>query len=87
VDAFARTLPQRKRKIVERLRSIILKTLPVKEEWKWGAPFSAPLCYIGVQRDRVNLGFCFGSLIPNAKKYMEGTGNYMMHQNQKRERH
>lgn len=74
-----RKSPQRE--ICERLRKLILKTLPkVKEEMKWGVPvFANGKFYIGALRDHVNLGFAIHGLSDREKALFEGHGKMMRH--------
>jgi hypothetical protein len=81
VDKFVKKLAPPQKRIVSKLRELILTNLPdVKEEYKWNVPYYSPVCYIAVHPHHVNLGFCFGSLLPHKFGYrMEGKGKYMRH--------
>ncbi|HEV8601521.1 MAG TPA: DUF1801 domain-containing protein [Patescibacteria group bacterium] len=79
VDNYIRKLDPKQKKIVQNLRELILETLPeVQEEYKWNTPYYQPVCYIASHGDHVNLGFCFGGLLPKSKT-MKGEGKLMRH--------
>ena len=68
------------REIVQRLRDIILKTLPViKEEYKMGVPWYEGMFYVVALGDHVNLGFSVKGLSEQEKALFEGKGKMMRH--------
>jgi hypothetical protein len=68
------------REIVQRLRNIILKTLPdIKEEFKMGVPWYEDKFYVVALRDHVNLGFSVKGLSEQEMSLFEGKGKMMRH--------
>jgi hypothetical protein len=68
------------REIVQRLRSIILKTFPdIKEEFKMGVPWYEGKFYVVALRDHVNMGFSVKGLPEPEKALFEGKGAMMRH--------
>ena len=68
------------KEIVQRLRDIILQTLPnIKEEFKMGVPWYEGKFYIVALRDHVNLGFSVKMLSEQEKALFEGKGKMMRH--------
>jgi len=68
------------REIVQRLRSLILKTFPdIKEEFKMGVPWYEGKFYVVALRDHVNLGFSVKGLSEQEKALFEGKGEMMRH--------
>jgi hypothetical protein len=68
------------KEIVQRLRSIILKTFPdIKEELKMGVPWYEGKFYVVALRDHVNLGFSVKGLSEQEKALFEGKGDLMRH--------
>jgi len=68
------------KEIVQRLRDIIVKTLPqIKEEFKMGVPWYEGRFYIVALRDHVNLGFSVKDLSEQERKLFEGKGKMMRH--------
>ena len=71
-------LPQRA--IVQRLRSLILKTcVDVKEEFKMGVPWYEGKFYVVALKNHVNLGFSVNGLSEQEKSLFEGKGALMRH--------
>jgi hypothetical protein len=71
-------LPQRE--IVQRLRSLIVKTCPgIKEEFKMGVPWYEGKFYVVALKDHVNLGFSVNGLSEQEKALFEGKGALMRH--------
>ena len=80
VTKYISNLPEKQKKIVEKLRKIILKNFPkIKEELKWSLPYYSPLAYIQAHKNHVNLGLLFGALLQNPPKIVEGTGKNYRH--------
>jgi hypothetical protein len=68
------------KEIVQRLRDIILKTLPsIKEEFKMGVPWYEDRFYVVALRDHVNLGFSVKGLSEQEMALFEGKGKMMRH--------
>jgi len=69
------------KEIVEKLRKIILKTIPkAKEEMKWGAiVYAGGKFYVGVVKYGVNLGFAIKGLLKEEINEFEGSGRAMRH--------
>jgi hypothetical protein len=68
------------KEIVQRLRDIILKTLPsIKEEFKMGVPWYEDMLYVVALRDHVNLGFSVKGLSEQEMALFEGKGKMMRH--------
>ena len=66
--------------IVQRLRSIILKTFPkIKEELKMGVPWYEGKFYVVALKDHVNLGFSVKGLSEQEQALFEGKGAFMRH--------
>lgn len=82
VDDFIAYLPTHERKITEALRNIIFSCIPnCKEKLAYNVPFyyrHRRICYIwpasipwgNVKQDGVQLGFCYGNLLPDTN-YLE----------------
>ena len=80
VDKYLLNQKPPQRKIVQRLRSIILKTLPdIKEEFKMGVPWYEGKFYVVALKDHVNLGFSVKGLSEQEKALFEGKGEMMRH--------
>jgi hypothetical protein len=68
------------REIVQRLKNIILKTLPdIKEEFKMGVPWYEGKFYVVALKDHVNLGFSVKGLSEQEKALFAGKGDMMRH--------
>ncbi len=70
-----------KKEIIEKIRKIILKTLPkIKEEMKWGViAFGEGKFYLAAIKERVHLGFAIKGLTKKELELFEGTGKTMRH--------
>ena len=81
VDDYINKQPSPQREICQRLRELILKTLPgVKEEMMWGVPvFGGGKFYIGAFKKNVNLGFAIQGLSKEELALFEGGGKMMRH--------
>lgn len=80
VDKYIENQKSPQREIVQRLRSIILKTLPaIKEEFKMGVPWYEGKFYVVALKDHVNLGFSVKGLSAQEKALFEGKGALMRH--------
>jgi hypothetical protein len=68
------------KEIAQRLRDIILKTLPgIKEEFKMGVPWYEDKFYVVALKDHVNLGFAVKGLSEEEMALFEGKGKMMRH--------
>jgi hypothetical protein len=80
VEKYIENQQSPQKEIVQRLRDIILKTLPdVKEEFKMGVPWYEGKFYVVALRDHVNLGFSVKGLLEQDKALFEGKGKMMRH--------
>jgi hypothetical protein len=81
VDDYINQQPSPQKEICQRLRELILKTLPgTKEEMRWGVPvFADGKFYIGALKDKVNLGFSINGLTKEEIALFEGGGKTMRH--------
>jgi len=68
------------KEIIQKLREVILKTLPeINEEFKMGVPWYEGKFYIVALHDHVNLGFSMKGLSKQEKILFEGKGKIMRH--------
>ena len=78
------------RRIAARLRLLICDVYPDVVEVPWPRQrisgygvgpkkMSEHFCYIGLQRDRVNLGFYHGAVLPDPSDLLGGTGKRLRH--------
>ena len=76
--------------ITDQLRQLILDVYPDAIELPWPKQHIASygvgpkkmtehFCYIGVQRNYVNLGFYYGAQLSDPEQLLEGTGNNLRH--------
>jgi len=76
--------------IADQLRQLILDVYPDAIELPWPKQHMASygvgpkkmtehFCYIGVQRNYVNLGFYYGAQLSDPEQLLEGTGNNLRH--------
>jgi hypothetical protein len=81
IDDYINRQPSPQKEVCQKLRSLILKTLPgVKEEMRWGVPvFGEGKFYIGALKDHVNLGFSIVGLAREEIALFEGGGKTMRH--------
>jgi hypothetical protein len=80
VDAYIKKQKSPQKEIVQKLRAVILKTLPaVKEEMKLGVPWYEGKFYIVALKDHVNLGFSVQGLSAQEMGLLEGKGKLMRH--------
>lgn len=80
VEKYVEKQKSPQKEIVQRLRDIILKTLPsVKEEFKMGVPWYEDRFYVVALRDHVNLGFAVKGLSAEEQSLFEGKGKMMRH--------
>jgi len=79
VESYIKKQRFPQREIIERLRGIILKTLPDSKERVWmGVPWYDKF-YIVALRDHVNLGFSVKGLSQRDMSLFEGKGKLMRH--------
>lgn len=68
VERYIQSAPAKERFILEKVRALILRTLPdVDEIFKYNVPYYDPICYMRRRAEGVLVSFCFGALLP--KKY------------------
>jgi len=87
VDEYIKKQKSPQKEICERLRKIILKTIPdINEEMRAGVPCyghtNKDICgkyYIAALRDHVNLGFSLKGLTKDEQRFFEGSGKTMKH--------
>ena len=80
VERYLEKQKSPQKEIVERLRSIVLKTLPGIEEKVWmGVPWYDGRFYIVALKDHVNMGFSVKGLTDQEKGLFEGKGQMMRH--------
>ncbi len=87
VDQYIKRQKSPQKEICQKLREIILKTVPeINEEMKVGVPCygstKEDLCgkyYIAALKDHVNLGFSLKGLTKDEIALFEGTGKTMKH--------
>jgi hypothetical protein len=80
VDDYIKKQKSPQKEIVQRLRTIILKTATnSKEELKLGVPWYEGKFYIVALKDHVNLGFSVSGLSEQELAMFEGKGKLMRH--------
>ncbi len=87
VDEYISKQKSPQKEICQKLRNIILKTIPeINEEMRVGVPCygstKEDICgkyYIASLKDHVNLGFSLKGLTKEEIKLLEGTGKTMKH--------
>lgn len=80
VEEYIKKQKSPKKEIVQKLRDMILQTLPdCKEEFKMGVPWYEGKFYVVALRDQVNLGFSVKGLSPEEAALFEGKGKMMRH--------
>ena len=80
VDDYIEKQKSPQKEICNKLRKIILETLPdIKEEMKLGVPWYEGKYYIVALKDHVNLGFSLKGLSEKEVKSFEGGGKTMRH--------
>jgi hypothetical protein len=80
VEKYIKKQKSPQREITQKLRDIIMKTLPeIKEEFKMGVPWYEGKFYVVALRDHVNLGFSVKGLSKQEKTLFEGKGKMMRH--------
>jgi hypothetical protein len=80
VGEYIEKLKSPQKELVQRLRDIIVKTVPdVKEEFKMGVPWYEGKYYIVALKDHVNVGFSVKGLSEQDMALFEGKGKMMRH--------
>ena len=87
VDHYIKKQKSPQKEICQKIREIILKTIPqINEEMKVGVPCyghtKEDLCgkyYIAALKDHVNLGFSLKGLSKKEQELLEGSGKTMKH--------
>ena len=78
------------RELARRTRALIESVMPDVVEVAWPKQrtigygvgpkkMSEHFCYIGVFKSRINLGFFYGSELPDPENLLEGTGKLLRH--------
>lgn len=72
---------QPQKEILQRLRKLILKTLPkAEEEMRWGVPvYAGGKFYTAAMKKQVNMGFAVNGLSKEEASQFEGSGKTMKH--------
>jgi len=80
VDEYIKGQQSPQKGILQRLRKLILKTVPgIVEEMKMGVPWYEGKFYLVSLKDHVNMGFAYNSLLAEYQERLEGKGKYMRH--------
>ena len=80
VSQYIKKQPPSQKEILQRLRKLILKTVPgISEEIKIGVPWYECKFYLVSLKDHVNMGFAYNSLLAKFQNELEGKGKYMKH--------
>ena len=80
VERYVENQKSPQREIAQRLRDMILKTLPgIREEFKMGVPWYEGKFYVVALKDHVNLGFSVKGLSEQEMALFEGKGKMMRH--------
>ena len=80
VDNYLKKQPSPQKEILQRLRKLILKTIPaITEEMKMGVPWYEGKFYLVSLKDHVNLGFSLKGLSKQEMDFFEGSGKTMRH--------
>jgi hypothetical protein len=80
VEKYIEKQKSPQREIVQRLRNLILKTLPdIKEEFKMGVPWYEGKFYVVALKNHVNLGFSVKGITEQEEMLFEGKGALMRH--------
>jgi hypothetical protein len=81
IDDYINRQGSPQKEICQRLRRLILKTIPeAKEKMMWGVPaFAGGRFYIVALKDHVNLGFAIKGLAKENMTLFDGGGKTMKH--------
>jgi hypothetical protein len=89
VEQFLSTYPAEVRELALKTRALVKEIVPdaqerVYEAYKTigygsGTKMDAMFCYIAPMKDRINLGFYRGTVLPDADGLLEGTGKLLRH--------
>ncbi len=89
VEQFLLTYPDDVQELVHKARELVKEIVPdvreqVYEAYKTigygsGTKIDAMFCYIAPLKDRINLGFYRGVVLPDANGLLEGTGKLLRH--------
>jgi len=80
VEGYVKKQNSPQKEVVQKLRTIILKTLPgIKEELKMGVPWYEGKFYVVALKSHVNLGFSVQGLSEQEMTVFEGKGKLMRH--------
>jgi hypothetical protein len=80
VEKYLSNQKSPQREIIQKLRDMILRTVPrIKEEFEMGVPWYEGRFYIVALRDHVNLGFSVKGLSEQETALFAGKGKMMRH--------
>jgi hypothetical protein len=83
VDDYIKKAPKQQFETLEKLRNLILETVPETDElFKWGQPVYATeknYVYLKSNKNHVNLGFFNFDKVTDKSNLLEGTGKTMRH--------
>ena len=80
VKKYIKGLPSPQQEICEKIRNIILDTIPgIEESFKNGVPWYEGKFYLVGFKDHVNVGFSVQGLDEEEMKNFEGKGRYLRH--------
>lgn len=80
VDEYISKQKSPQKEICQKLRSIILRTLPsVNEKMYMGVPFYEGKIYIASLKEHVNMGFSVSGLSEKEMGLFKGKGKFMRH--------
>ena len=89
VEQFLSTYPHDVQELALKTRELVKAIVPdvqerVYEAYKTigygsGTKMDAMFCYIAPMKDRINLGFYRGTVLPDAEGLLEGTGKLLRH--------
>jgi hypothetical protein len=89
-DEIVNTASPKVQNLARRTKTLIIKIMPEVVEVAWPVQrnigygvgpkkMSEQFCYIGVLKDHVNLGFYYGTELPDPANLLEGTGQQLRH--------
>ena len=79
IDRYIKNAPERDRVILEKVRALILRTLPeVSEVFKYNVPYYDSVCYTRRGKGEVIVSFCFGTALPKKYHLEKGKSRFVM---------
>ncbi len=89
VEKFLSMYPAEVQMLAEKTRELVKEIVPGVQERVYEAyktigygsatKMNAMFCYIAPMKDRINLGFYRGTVLPDAEGLLEGTGKLLRH--------